>query len=53
MHTGRAGQAVIRGECNTIGLATKRIPSHVQHAYYRCAARSVLLPWLTNRLACE
>lgn len=33
--TGRAGQAVIRGEPNAIGLATKRSPSHVAHAYYR------------------
>jgi hypothetical protein len=34
---GFAGQAVIRGEPNAIGLTTKRIPSHVAHAYYRCS----------------
>ena len=33
---GLAGQAAIRGEPNAIGLATKRSPSHVAHAYYRC-----------------
>jgi hypothetical protein len=32
---GLAGQAAIRGEPNAIGLATKRSPSHVAHAYYR------------------
>jgi hypothetical protein len=33
---GLAGQAVIRDEPNAVGLATKRSPSHVAHAYYRC-----------------
>ena len=48
---GLAGQAVIRGEPNAIGLATKRSPSHVAHAYYRCGSMSQVDPLLLKILA--